>query len=79
MTMAVQIYPRDLLVFMVENEADLANIPNDIPIGSTAYVAGMENAWQLNASRQWVAMTVFYSVYPSPNLFPSPELYPGGH
>ena len=42
---------------MVSAEADLANLPDGVPIGTIAVLAGETKKWQLGFDGTWVAFS----------------------
>lgn len=41
-----QIFDNDVLLYMVEDESDLAEVPDDCPVGTIAHTAGFQKMWE---------------------------------
>lgn len=52
-------------VIMIGAEADLANLPNGLPFGTIAILAGESKRWQLGLDGQWTQMASGGSIDPS--------------
>lgn len=46
----------DIRQYAVDTESEVANLPTDIPMGSTAIVIATSNVYMLNSEGKWVLL-----------------------